>query len=1180
MSLDKNTFFLILLYYGVVIRFSDMIHREVFMFFFRSLLSCFLSAALIFSSVVPVFAQNKTSEPKSEITVRQTPVLEEWQQQKINQALKPIDKSINKALKEESATKEVITDRMNKITAVVTDMTKAYNAKGKNPSQKNTDDYQNKVNQYKALVDELNGMIISDLEKEYSTLAKEILAENNVYKLMVLQDHIASGTISTEDYDRAVKALSKTLYQPCKKQECEVRGAAMLTLATAGTGKVTKRHGKDLKFINELATRIANAAKQNYGGLESDKIIGDHIIPALAIIRSPRGMRDAIQSYVNKYGQKERYEPASNPNDAFLVHLTELAVEYPVMFKTNNSSTYQTPQLLVTWSNSPNFLLRLRGNIEIGRFSNQQQYFSADKLAAVKDFLKNSYCGIGSNYGTNVHGTAADKQAARRDISLGYWGGKKHTDSIYKTGDARCTVDNILYQTNISPREIQADLANKALRTVVLFVIPPGCVLAAAAKPLKAVIKAQKAANKTGKSFRRIYTSAKKVSQGQKNAEKAKHALDAVAETSAATKVAGASSTAAKSSSAAAKTSTAAKPAAQTAAKPAAQTAAKPAAQTAAKPAAQTAAKPAAQATPTTPVQGTATYNPQYTYAPQMGGPSAGMGGPSRGKGFAHNVHDGRAYYHPEGAQYTGTVKGPTTHVVTGPGTSIEVSADKAAEVKQYLDIAANEAKNANDAVKDIYRQIAALEKENKKTFGFIGKGKRQEEINRLNQSLGRAEKKAEQASSTFNQVKTAAQEGRSTEEAYKMFSEEYKQRQALIAANQKAAPAANAVTKPSAQVAAKPAETVTAKSAAVEKAATVEKAPAASAVTKPTAQVAAKPAETVTAKSAAVEKTASKVTTEPKVAEVRKVEEASKAKEVRKSEEFLDPERVHQERLAKEAKQQELAKRTEPYREQIGEIEVRGIDAKNHRDASLRELEKQWFDFQTNTATDPKEVEAMLRRLEQTDALPSSITTAEYNALRTAAENRATALRQYRSIKYEPTTRAGVEKQWQQAQQQVRKAQEKVDDVEEGLALAKGQQQTTQQTVETLKARLNRSSYLNRPSIESQLQEAQQELKKWSETVASRSRNSGHAKRLLLDAQNKEKQVKQALDAIPTQEQYAQYQRAFENADKHFRQLANDQRAIRAKDITEHYDKVLAEYQREINNIQREIERVEQSLK
>ena len=384
----------------------------------------FLFNVLFMQKEGVLFAQTKSAEPQSEISVRQTPVLEEWQQKKMGQMQQSIDTAFDKALKEETATKPVIMDRLTKIATVVTHISTASKAKTKDPSKKNLNAYQNWVNQYRALVDELNGMILSDLAKEFSTLAKEVLAENNVYKLSVLQDHIASGTISAEDYNRAVEVLSNTLYQPCNKKTCEVRGAALLTLATAGSSTVAKRYGKDLKFRTGIAKRIADAAKQNYGQskadrFEADKIIGDHIIPALAIIKSPDAMRMAIQSYVDKYGAKDRYEPVDNPQDAFLVHLTDLALKYPVMFKTDNPNSYQTPQLLVTWSNSPNFLLRLRGNIEIGRFPNKQKYFSADKLTAAKNYLKDAYCGIGSKYGTNVHGTAQNKQEARRDISLG-----------------------------------------------------------------------------------------------------------------------------------------------------------------------------------------------------------------------------------------------------------------------------------------------------------------------------------------------------------------------------------------------------------------------------------------------------------------------------------------------------------------------------------------------------------------------------------------------------------------------------------------------------------------------------------------------------------------------------------------------------------------------------------------
>ena len=419
-----------------------------------------------------------------------------------DQAFQKIAQATNKALKEEEAPKAVITDYLTRMKQALA---------------------KNQFDTYKTLVDELNNLIISDLEKEFSTLAKAILAENNVYKLMVLQDHISQGTISDKDYERTVNALYADIYQPCKGNECEVRGAMILTLATAGSFNVAKKHGHDIAFTNKIVRRISGAAKNNYGGFESDKIIGEHLIPALSILSSPTGMRTVVQTYVNKYGKKGRYEPASNPQDAFLIQLTELAVQFPVLLKRTAPNSYHTPNLLADWANSDNFLLQLRGNIEIGRsqFRLGKKYYSDETLAQVRQYLRTKYCNIGNAYGTNIKGTAEDKFLARRDISFGYNNGNK-SEVLTSAGASRCHVTT---PAEPNQQEIIDDLAHTALKTVILFAIPPGCALAGIAKVAKSAIKAVKLANKTGKPLRDIYKTAKAVHKGQKGYDRA-HALE------------------------------------------------------------------------------------------------------------------------------------------------------------------------------------------------------------------------------------------------------------------------------------------------------------------------------------------------------------------------------------------------------------------------------------------------------------------------------------------------------------------------------------------------------------------------------------------------------------------------------------------------------------------------------
>ena len=462
----------------------------------RCILCYLVSFSLLGSNAGLVFAGPVTPERTSELTVRQESVSDQIAAQTVSmEQRKAWYGAVDKATKEEVATKKIITKYLEDMKVAL--------------SKKQTD-------QYKTLVDELNGLIISDLEREFSTLAKKVLAENNVYKLSVLQDNIAEGTISNADYVRAVNALYNNLYQPCKDKECEVRGAAMITLATAGKLSVAKKYGQNKELTNKIISRISGAAKQNYGGFEQDQIIGEHIIPALSILRSPTGQRTAVLNYVNKYGKKKRYQP-TNEKDAFLIRLTEMAVEYPVLptaSQLKDPKAYFTPHLLAEWSNSDNFLLRIRGNVEIGRLPDRNKYFNAATLNNTRTYLKKIYCNVGNSYGTNVQGNDTDKALAKRDLALGYYGGRSMTDSLRATEDTRCVV--VTPSSGDFEYAAQRDHARDLTKEIVLFTIPPGCALLAVGKVAKNIIRTVKLANKTGKPLRDVYRTAKSVKKGQK----------------------------------------------------------------------------------------------------------------------------------------------------------------------------------------------------------------------------------------------------------------------------------------------------------------------------------------------------------------------------------------------------------------------------------------------------------------------------------------------------------------------------------------------------------------------------------------------------------------------------------------------------------------------------------------
>lgn len=672
------------------------------------------------------YAQN-TPVKTSELTVRQVSVSDQLATQTTSlRQHQAYQAAIEDAAKEEVATKQVITKYLNNMKAAL--------------SKKQTD-------QYKTLVDELNGLIISDLEREFSVLAKRILAENNVYKLSVLQDNIAEGTISNADYVRAVDALYNNLYQPCKDKECEVRGAAIITLATAGKLSVAKKFGKDNNFTNKIVRRISGAAKQNYGGFQSDKIIGEHLIPALSILKSTTGQRTVVQSYVDKYGKKKRYKPTDD-KDAFLIRLTEMAVEYPVIIQTKNPGVYLTPHLLAEWSNSDNFLLKIRGNIEIGRMPERNKYFNAATLTNVRTYLKKTYCNVGNTYGTNVQGNNMDKALAKRDLALGYYGGKSMTDSLRTTGDTRCQVvapnpGDFVYAE-------RQDHARELTKEIVLFTIPPGCALSAVGKVAKNAIRAVKLANKTGKPVREVYKTAQMVKKGQKAATQGSKAAQRTAT----------STTAPATATSTPQTVTTRRIGFQV---PGADntithtvgtvhTAPMPAA-----PAGTQTTRVAAQAghTPTASVHGTTPTNMA------AGAGNAGHGTPAPLTQTGSSAAGTSATRNPIGFRTQGGTQTPTSFAVTNPaGVKIQAtgakSAQEAQEMQRLLDEAWTKRTETRRALEQSQRKLEELQAKQNGRWNIFGKNKRQEQIQDLKRTIVQEEREYQRAFENYKRTQDA----------------------------------------------------------------------------------------------------------------------------------------------------------------------------------------------------------------------------------------------------------------------------------------------------------------------------------------------------------------------------------------------------------------------------------------
>ena len=715
--------------------------------FCRQIISFVIIYALVYPGGVG-YAQSNAPVKTSELTVRQVAVSDQLHTQTIStQRHQQFTEAVHKETDKLVADKQTITDYLTcQKEALARESAKTGKSK-KTTSKKQTDTCKfGSGKSYKELVDELNNLIIIGLSKEstYSTThhtqLKGTAADNDVYRLTVLQDNIVQGTISKEDYGRAVDVLYNKLYEPCKNQECEIRGAAILTLAIAG--KEAGKYGKDTAFKNKIVRRISGSSKQDYGGLESDKVIGEHAMIALSILPSPTGQRTIVNNYVDKYGKKRRYEP-TNPKDAFLIHLTELAVQYPYF---NKKMNYTTPHLIAEWSNSDNFLLQLRGSIEVGRLPQRNEYFTAATLENIKTYLKTKYCNVGNAFGANVNGSAEDKMLARRDIALGYYGGSAPKDTLRAAGDNSCQV---IWQREPYQREIIDDLSNKVMKEAILFAIPPGCALAGVAKVVKTAIKAVKVANKTGKPLREVYKTAKTVKKGQQAATKGVQSSKTAAPTATATPAPAAAAPQTVTTRrigfqvpGADNTITHTVGTVHTAPMPAA-------------PAGTQTTRVAAQAghTPTAAAHGTTPTN----MAAGAGNAGHGTPAPLTQTGTAGTS----AARNPIGFRPQGGANPAPSFAVTNPaGVKIQAtgakSVQEAQEMQRLLDEAWTKRTETRRALEQSQRKLEELQAKQNGRWNIFGKNKRQEQIQDLKRTIVQEEREYQRAIEDFRRTQDA----------------------------------------------------------------------------------------------------------------------------------------------------------------------------------------------------------------------------------------------------------------------------------------------------------------------------------------------------------------------------------------------------------------------------------------
>ena len=1190
---------------------------------FRSALSLTLASILPFGGVGVIYAQ-QPRDYRSELTVRQESVSDQIHTQTIStRQHQQFTEAVHKETDKLNADKQTITDYLTCIKEALA-RESAQTAKSKKAkSKKQTETCKfGSGKSYKELVDELNNLIIIGLSKEstYSTThhtqLKETAADNDVYRLTVLQDNIVQGTISKEDYVRAKDVLYNKLYEPCKGQECEIRGAAILTLAIAG--REAGKYGKDKAFKTKIVQRISGTSKQDYGGLESDKTIGKNAMIALSILPSPTGQRTIVQNYVDKYGKKRRYEP-TNPKDAFLIHLTELAVQYPYF---NKQVNYATPHLIAEWSNSDNLLLKLRGNIEIGRLPQRNEYFNAKTLDNVRTFLKAEYCKRDRAKPTR------NDLMAQNDLALGYFGGRANYDSLRTQGNYSCVVKN----PNPGQFEIvtNKEMAQKLATEAILFTIPTGCALAAVAKVAKKAIRVAKLANKTGKPLREVYKTAQAVKKGQKAAAKAvpqaKKEAKAVGELVGQIE-SGSSALGTKGAKNAVKDMKAAKRAAtpegaivkdgnqyiyrgSTAPTappegfapgsgvwqkqigfgdrpyvwreyaPTGRTATTMPLNGAPKQTSRMAAS--AGNTPTAAAHGTTPTNMA------AGAGNAGHGAPAPMIQTGTSTAGTSATRNPIGFRPQGGTQTPTSFAVTNPaGVKIQAagakSVQEAQEMQRLLDEAWTKRTETRRALEQSQRKLEELQAKQNGRWNIFGKNKRQEQIQNLKRTIVQEEREFQRALENYKRTQDAIGYGKPLPEVRGdiiVVAQE-------TAAAQKAGQASTAVSTSAPISTPTPARTTPARTAPSTPAALTprgaQSAPVASKTSAQRAEEAfaqghdyyfdretgkmfenpahAKKMRELQAKRDAEKAAAAKRAEEEAAAakraeETRKAEEARQAEELRKAKEAEEARKAEELRKAKEAEDIVAAKRAEEVRRIESEIAQLQKDKIRDLQYADEKIEKLILE------RDPEGISNSLNKLFDEGYLPH-ITTSEFNELEKVAKKRLAAAERYRSVNYKPEARVNVETQFNKAQEQLRTAQKELNDVQTELQYYTREQQEQKASVSALKNKLNSGNYQTRPSIESELRKAETTLKQYEERVTTLNRQLAKSKLTLANASDKVKKIQTELDAIPTLEQYEQLRRELETAEKELKRHINHWQGEAKKVIEYKYDALIEDARR-----------------
>lgn len=365
----------------------------------------------------------------------------------------------------------------------------------------------------------LNDLLISFLDEDlrpnkkgravYHLDSMEGIAE----AILTLDTNITEEIISDKDYVRVLDTLTKRVASlTCHNlADCELLGAETVLLAKLSTPQLLKKyHVSDptatVKRTKMIVKRLADRGTKGEASLILDQKLAPSVLAALEFLQDVKGMKDVIDVYVKKYGDKTRYVP-TDPRDAFLVSLTNLALKYPFL-----NQKYGSQHLVLDWAKrNDNFLLELRGFIEIGRFQGRfggkpYQYFPKETIDYARQYLRDKWCNL-SAFNT---GRAQDKMLIRRDIAWGYG----QQASLTYQGDDTCYVT---WPAEPFPQDYASDVLNdvaEAVEFVVSFVFPPAAVFT---KPVQAVAKLYKSiklANKTGKSLGEIYKMAKVAGKG------------------------------------------------------------------------------------------------------------------------------------------------------------------------------------------------------------------------------------------------------------------------------------------------------------------------------------------------------------------------------------------------------------------------------------------------------------------------------------------------------------------------------------------------------------------------------------------------------------------------------------------------------------------------------------------